>query len=233
MKTVTFLISLFCLVSNVIGQELAPKMKDALQLHEISKTPKEQLKGLRAMESLTIEFPNEWLPNFWAGYFSTQMVMLKDQEGYPKELNVQKLMEKSLAYIEKAEKISDGSVSDQVKSDIYALRSLALNFMELNEEDPKKRAELKQQKKEQSELAVFTNPESPTMMVFAATELARKEDIGYAEAIASVELMKRANERFAQKPNRAMTTFFNQEWIQFWLPYLEGRLTKIVSSPED
>ena len=58
------------------AQSFQSEMVAALKIHEDSKTAKEQLKGLEAMEANIKKYPKEWLPSFWAAYQCTQMATL-------------------------------------------------------------------------------------------------------------------------------------------------------------
>lgn len=224
------LIALIVVPTLLTAQTFPADIGQALKAHEDSNGAPAQLEGLEMMEKVAKKYPKEWLPNFWASYQCTQMAMLKDREDYPKQLNPNELLDRADKYWKQANKLADDKMSDELKADFHALRSLIYTFRMINTDDSEKSGEYKSLGDEQIKTAASLNPESPVVMVFAATNLARDDDANYADLIAAAQLMKLARKQFEQAPERSMTTNFNQEWIQFWLPWVEGRIEKLTGS---
>ncbi len=216
------------LAGAAFGQSFQSEMAGALNLHEIAKTPADQLKGLESMEALTKKYPNEWLPNFWAAYQCTQMNMLKGKENYPASLNPEELLDRSEKYLGAARDLAKTEITDRLNSDFHALQSLIYDFRQGSAKDKDSAAKLKALSDKARKKALALSPDSPVMKVFVATEIGRKPEATYAELVAAIQLMKQAKETFDTQPVRAITTSFNQEWIQFWLPWLDGKLKKII-----
>ena len=213
------------LTSFLFGQSFQSAITKTLKIHEDSETAKEQLKGLEAMETLTKTYPKEWLPNFWAAYQCTQMAMLKNRaKDYPEHLEPNELLNRSENYLTQAVQLSEGEATDALKSDFHALRSLIYGFRQTYSKDSLSYIKFKEMEQQEQQAALALAPENPIMKVFTATSIGRAKDASTFELVASVALLKQAKAAFEAYPVRAMTTHFNQEWIPFWLPWLEKRL---------
>jgi len=229
MKNLFSTLIALCFCAATQAQTFQESIAAALEVHESSKSPKEQLRGLEQMEQVTKAYPEEWLPLFWAAYQCTQMSMLKDREDYPEQLDPSELLDRSETYLGKARGLVEADPNDTIQSDIYALQSLIYTFREGSASDSIQSNSYSTLKREAWHAALKLYPDNPTMMVFAATQLARSNDATFAELVGAAQLMKQANAQFEEAGERSMTTYFNKEWIPFWLPWIEGRLQKMVS----
>lgn len=230
-KKLTICLLLF--LSSIVGiqaQNVTKDMTKALKLHEVSKTAKEQYQALLNMETVMKDYPKEWRPIFWASYQCTQMAMLEGRvKDFPEATTAKKLLDKSQNYLDMVMKQAGKKIGNNTRADFHVLQSLIYSFkqgMSKSEENATKYKELNEK---HIGIATNLNPNSPNLLVFAATHpsLGRAKEVSYAQILASIHLLKLAKAEFEKSSERSMTTNFSQDFIQFWLPYLEKRLESV------
>ena len=221
------------LSSLLMGQSFQAEMVRTLKVHEDSENAFEQLKGLEQMEAMSKAYPKEWLPNFWAAYQCTQMAMLKNRaKEYPKNLDPKELLERSEQYLAQAFKLAEGEADYALKADFHALNSLIYSFRQTYSKDSLSYFKFKALEQQAWKTALTYATDTPVIKVFTATSIGRSKEATLLDLLAAVELLKHAKTAFESYKVRALTTNFNQEWVPFWLPWLEKRLQQHLETEE-
>lgn len=222
----------FFSISGGIAQNrnFAQEMEFALHIHDTASVFESELKAVKAFERVGKKYNNEWLPQYWAAYLYTQIGRLVDRL---------ERAEARMSFIDKAQEkfdlaaklLPNKTVEDQ--SSFHALQGLIYLFKSRFSEgtDSKIYAELGV---EEVNKAIQTNPNNPLVFVLSATSLIRSTtnlgQDGEAEpdlrkVLAGNILLEKAKTIFERaRPDRSMTTHWNQEWLSFWLPYSEKLL---------
>ncbi len=171
-----------------------------------------ELSIVEQLEALADANPDEWLPQYWATYFLTQVVMSHAESRIDRLDRAQALLDQATARASLTESYPKG--------DLQSLQSLIYDFS-ISSADNEQQANDLTEKRNAARLLAFTsNPESPVVMVMAATDVisAGQKNHSWPEVMAGFALLREAQLKFSLvDAPKGLTTNFNSEWITPWL----------------
>jgi hypothetical protein len=224
MKNILSVFVLLIMLSSATAQskKFANEMRAALHLHDTAKVINSELASLEAFKKLAEKYPNEWLPGYWAAYLCNQIARLSGRDpNFPKNLTKQGLIDQSTKYIGIAKK-NASKVTEQEKSDLYALQGLLYSIVEGSKYDTLMQDEYKK--------AIKINPSNVNLQVQFAIGLTR-ENLKYQNLVTALAIFDNANQFFSKIENRALTTYYSKDFVGFWRGQAMDKLTKALSPP--
>lgn len=207
------------------GHDAAAAVAAALALHEEATDFAGEQKALDAFELAVEHHPDDFHANFWLAYLETQVARLVLQGAG--EGDGPALLDSAQAHIDHAGGLLDAAEGDHARerSSLEALQHLTYLFRANSDQEAA--AEWQEKRDQALKSAIVTDPTNPVVWILTGTGMASQArqagDPG--GLIAAHALLLRAQEAASEleeagKP-RSETTFFNSEWLPFWLPRLE------------
>ncbi len=231
-------IIIYLLISGValtsLGQSLQSRMSEALDIHVKAKTVHEEVKAMEAFAQVTEDFPNEWLPKFWAAYMCTQVGRLEVRvDDFPEHLSAKGLLKDAEKYLKDIYKKKDG-FSKREMTDVILLDALITRFTGSYADRDKEKSYYDLEKVKYQEATTY-DPESPNLYtVFAITLIDQSNEPNkphvYMDLVNAIGLLDHADRLFGKEPNRAMTTNYSVDFVKFWRGRAVKQLTELQSS---
>ncbi|MEM7048722.1 MAG: hypothetical protein AAF604_03645 [Acidobacteriota bacterium] len=157
------------------------------------------------------ETDSAWLPDFWASYLLSQVVMRHSEDRAERIARAQ-------THLDRARQRA-ASESAATRADVLALQSLIHSFALGGIEDEGERDRVQKKAESALEEALALAPESPVVMVHAGTDLIKEgqKEGDWAQLIGGHALLRQALEIFESDPRpRGLTTHYNSEWVRPW-----------------
>ncbi len=228
-KTLSALLIIVC--SNLLfaQSQYETDMKQALYIHDTAKSVTAELAALAAFEKLGEKYNDAWLPHYWSAYLLTQIARLKGRlPDFPEDLEPNDLLVKSQRYLDIARE-RKGEMNDLEKSDFHMLQGFLYSFNEMFAgEDESQVAKFKDLRNAEFKLAIKHNHQNPLIYVLDGISLGAAADASYRDVVSGIALLNYAEEIFNRAPNRALTTYWNKDFIKFWRARMEEQLTKLL-----
>ncbi len=214
------------------SEKFASEMKEALYIHDTTSSLDGEVQALKAFQKLVKKYPNEWLPGYWTAYLCTQIARLEARvDNFPKDLNAKQLMKDSKKYYDLAVK-AKGEMNDIEKSDFLMLEGFIYGFYEnLVAENEDERNEFKSIRQAKYREAISYNPRNPLMYVLQGISLSQRGE--YQSVLAGIGLLDYAEQIFNKAENRALTTYWNKDFVKFWRARAEARLKGMLEDEAD
>ena len=226
--SVTFsLLSIAVLFSQ--NQSLEEGMKEGFTTYDKGEEYVDWVQGAEMLTELGKKHPNEWLPEYWASYFYTQISRaLPSVENPPKGMTVNRLIDLSQKNFDRASKKIKNKTPEQ-ESDFHALQSLIYSFRAGTAKDETEKKKLQELEVAEIKKAVQKNPNNPVIEVIIACDLAYKPD--YGSLVAARALFLKAKHKFNNRFGpRYMSAHWNEEWLGYWLPLSEKGVKKLTEN---
>ncbi len=204
--------------------EFGPALRAALDIHEKSSSLEEQAKALEAFRKTVERHPGRWLAHFWTAYEETQIAMLRKRAKPEADFN--DYLERAQNHLAKAQELHT-SATDRERSSFAVLQGLIYRFHAWFDEAEEESWSARSAQAVQTGAKI--DPDNPTVLVMLATELTNRgrQDKDYILLLAGIQLMNRVQHELEAVPDRSETTYFNSEWIQFWLPGAEEAIAEL------
>lgn len=227
-KCLSTLLFLFA-VNLSFGQIFAKEMKAALLHHDTASIVTTEVVALQAFEKLMKKYPEEWLPAYWASYLCTQIARLEGRSPeFPKDMNAKELLQRSQQYFDYADKAL-AEKTKQEQSDFHVLQGFIYSFfagtIAKNGEEKGKYFSMMDQEYRK---AIKANPTNPLFLVLKAIRLGTSPESQYGDVAAAIALLEYCKQIYDAAPNRALTTYWNKDFIGFWKSRAEKNLTKVL-----
>ncbi len=200
-------------------------LRAALAAHEAASSLEEQAQALEAFRQVTRDHPSEWLGHFWTSYEETQIAMLTRRSGEADGDTLSAFLDRAQSHLERAKELNSAA-TDRDASSLEVLQALIFRFRAWGSEDG---AEWSERSSAALHRAATVDALNPVVMVMLGTDLAgrgRGEE-NRSLLLAARHLLRQAEEATRNVNDRARTTLFNSEWIQFWLPGVEQALAAL------
>ncbi len=226
--TVTLLFLAGAAQAGQTNRTFARDMAEALAIHDRAQSVGEEIEALEAFRKLCDQYVDEWLPPYWTAYLATQVARLESRvDDFPENIDPKALVRESSQRLEEARQRA-GSMDDTMASDFAVLEGLITNFyativVETDEEREAWREKGNQAYKQ----ALRLNARNPLMHVMVGIQFFQ-EGRDSREVSAGLALLDHAEAVFNQAPNRALTTYWNKDFIPFWRTRGEARLAEIL-----
>ena len=215
---------LIALTTAPARAEFAAELRAALDIHDRASSLEEQAEALDAFQKTAARYPDRWRAHFWTAYEETQIAMLRKRQ--EPEADLDDYLVRAQHHLSKAEELHKAA-SERERSSFAALQGLIYRFRAWFDETE---AESWRERSSRAiQRAAAIDPNNPVVLVMISTELVRRgrQDEDYSLLLAASHLMRRGQEAAATISDRSQTTFFNSEWIQFWLPSAEKTLAEL------
>lgn len=209
------------------------RMKEALQLHTDAGNFKEESEATAAYVEIGKDYPDQWLPLYWASYLNTQLAnILGRVPDAPENAEPKEFLEQAQKHLDEASRRLTDS-TDSILSDFSALQTLIHMFHARMAKDEKVQERARNEAEKSLKTATRLKPRNPLIFVMVATNLLRKEGLDINRAIAAEALLQEAKDIFETAPERALTTHWNQEWIDlFWLNHATSTVAQLSAEDE-
>jgi hypothetical protein len=219
--TVLFSLGLVSTGNFTYGQSsnLEKTMKQEFDNYTNGKKFQDWFQSAETLDEVGKKFPNEWLPEFWASYFYTQISSIVPKENPPKDISSQIILDKSQRNFDSAyNKVKN--MTPQLESDFLVLQSLIYDFRNWLSNDETIKKEFQSKRENTVKKAIGLSQDSPVLEVYIATDLIKLKDLKsiYAGRNLLYEAQRKFNQR--QKP-RYMSTHFIEQWVEFWIGHSE------------
>ncbi len=197
------------------SEDFSKEMKKGFDTYTNGKTFMDWKKGAEILERVGKDYSNEWLPDYWASYFYTQLVRNIPKENSSVEVSVKGLLKKSQESLDKAQaKVKN--LSKEMESDFHALQALIYNFSEWTSDNDTLKKEFNEKAKLELKRAIRANTNSPLTDVIVATNLIKKGD--YESVYAGRVLLLNAKQKYDSRiAPRYLSSHWNEQWIGYWL----------------
>lgn len=204
-------------------------MSESLEIHDRAQSVGEEIKALQAFRKLSDRYSQEWLPPYWTAYLATQVARLKTRvDDFPEDIDPKDLVRESSARLAEA-RLRAGKVDDSTKSDFAVLEGLISHFFAtLVAETDAEREGWREKGAQAYKQALRLNARNPLMHVQVGIQFFQ-EGRDSREVSAGLALLDHAEAVFSQAPNRALTTYWNQDFIPFWRTRGEARLAELLA----
>ncbi len=228
--TVTLLIFAGTAQAGQTNKTFARDMAEALAIHDRAQSVGEEIEALEAFRKLSDRYTDEWLPPYWTAYLATQVARLESRvDDFPQDLDPKALVRESSKHLGEARQRA-GEMDDTMASDFAVLEGLITNFyativVETDEEREAWREKGNQAYKQ----ALRLNPRNPLMHDVLVGIQFFQEGRDSREVSAGLALLDHAEAVFNQAPNRALTTYWNKDFIPFWRTRGEARLAELLA----
>ena len=201
----------------------------ALAIHDQADSAAEEARALEAFRALIDRYPDEWLAPYWTAYLATQVARLESRvDDFPSDLDPRALVRESRERLEQARKRA-GAMNDDLQSDFYMLEGLIFNFHStILATSEKEKADWQDRARRSYDQALRLNPRNPLLQVLVGIDLFQKDRTS-REVIAGLALLDHALTTFEKAPNRALTTYWNKDFIPFWRARGEARLAELLA----
>lgn len=176
----------------------------------------QELELVAGLEKIAADHADAWLPQFWASYFLTQIVM-----SHSNDKNIR---------LNRAQGNLDDATSRAKTADEYdaasflSLQSLIYRFRITDQDDQATLDALRTQILTTEQQAFSANPNSPVAMVMAATNIinAGQKERHWEQIMGGYSLLTTARDEFMndERP-KGLTTHFNSEWVRPWINWVE------------
>lgn len=220
------LIILFSL--NIYSEQDSYKqgMKEGFDTYSNGETYSDWVKGAEILSATGKKHPNEWLPEYWASYFYTQIARVFNSiKNPPENQSMNGLLNLSQKNLDIAISKLDNLTPSQ-KSDIAVLQALIYDFRAIAAADKTVQKNFEEKSNLQIKLAVKENSDNPLMEVYIGTSLMFKKDL--SSTLAARSLFLKAKQVFdARIQPRYLSTHWAEQWIQYWIPQSEKGLAKL------
>ncbi len=228
MRRFTIFIGLILSVNSIAAQnrELAADLLYAIHIHDTAQVVKSELVSLEAFEKLVKKYPNEWLPSYWAAYLCTQIARLDGRDpGFPKSLSYEEMIGKAETHFAacKAKAININTVE---KSDLHAMQGFIYTFLRKAINDKYDSLVQREYKK-----SLAINPLNVNLQIQFAIGLSNRAGSSYQDLVTALGIFEYNRIFFGKIDNRALTTYYAKDFVDFWRRNTEEKLTKMISSP--
>lgn len=216
------------LTAGPLNASFESDLRAALALHDAASSLEAQAEALVAFRQVTERHPGQWLGHFWTAYEETQIHMLHSRQQTGDDLGA--YLDRAQAHLDKARHLAT-EATPRERSSLAALQSLIYSFR--SRFDAAQHETWRQRRRASLFESAKLDPDNPVLLVFIATELtgqARREE-SWRPLVAARALFIQAQRQADDIADRSQTTFFNAEWIQFWLPSAQGMLEAFSGTP--
>nr|WP_299169026.1 hypothetical protein [uncultured Allomuricauda sp.] len=213
-KLLTILLLSIC-VLNAQSENFSEEMQKGFDTYSNGETFLDWKKGAEILEKVSESYKDQWLPNYWASYFYTQLVRNIPKDNRPEGVTEELLLKKSQENIDKAYgRIK--KMNKEIKSDFHALQSLIYNFSEWTSGNEALKKEFREKAETELKKAISANSNNPLADVIVATNLVKKGD--YQSVYAGRVLLLTAKRKYDMRIEpRYMSSHWNEQWIGYWL----------------
>lgn len=226
--------------------EARSRLRTLLQRHDAATCLDEEREAQRAAEELVAHHPHCWRSLFWLAYLDTQVARrgslapkstpsepaaataapeASQGSGVTGPEDRRGLLARAQEHLNRA-RLAHPSPSARELSSFQALQALIHQLHLVSDESAARRALHQAALQRQLAAAVRTDPHNPAVWVMLGIDFVVRGDQTGAlpELLAGHALLCRAHEALQALPDRSRTTFFNAEWVPFWLSRVEELL---------
>ncbi|PWL39471.1 hypothetical protein DKG77_01135 [Flagellimonas aquimarina] len=217
MKTSKLLVICLLSISFVKAQSksFSDDMKTGFDTYSNGETFSDWKKGAEILEKVSESYKDQWLPNYWASYFYTQLVRNIPKDNRPEGVTEELLLKKAQENIDKAYGRIE-KMNQKMKSDFHALQSLIYNFSEWTSVNEVLKKEFHEKAETELKRAISSNSNNPLTDVIVATNLIKKGE--YQSVYAGRVLLLNAKSKYDMRIEpRYMSSHWNEQWIGYWL----------------
>ncbi len=217
MKTVLLFLMGISLSIPVLSQNksLEEEMKKGFDTYTDGKTFNDWFRGAKIMEETGSKYPKEWLPDYWAGFFYTQLSFSIPKENVSERITKHVMLDASQKNFDNAFNKVD-HMTPSIRSDFHVLQAMIYSFRGWYSEDDAAKNMFQNKAESEVKSAFRLNESNPLIMVNRAINLIKRKD--YASVYAGRVLLLTAKNKYESRLRpRYMSTHWNEQFIGYWL----------------